>query len=66
MKIAISAREMLDRGIWPHFCELRHINVWALNEGLLGEGDEFTLSEKEAQSLGVLKEVYDGSGQDNQ
>jgi len=34
LKITITAGEILDRGNWDKFCELRGINPYAINEGL--------------------------------
>jgi hypothetical protein len=54
MTITLTAREILDRGIWDEFCDLRGINVWAINEGRMDEDEQFTFTEAEARKLGVV------------
>ena len=53
MKVIISAEEIMDRGRWEEFCEDRGLNVWAVNEGLMDEGEEFVLSPEEAHKYGI-------------
>ncbi len=53
MTITLTAREILDREIWDEFCALRDINVWAVNEGLMDEDEQFTFTEEEARKLGL-------------
>ncbi len=53
MTIKLTAREILDREIWEEFCELRDINVWAVNEGRMDDDEEFTFTEAEAKKLGI-------------
>jgi hypothetical protein len=54
MQIIITAREALNRGIWDDVCELKGINPWALNEGLMSSKDEITLTQEEAKKLGLV------------
>lgn len=54
VKITITARELLDRGLWDQACELIGLNVWAINEGLMDSSDEVTLTQEQAQKLGLL------------
>jgi hypothetical protein len=53
MKYVLTAGELLDRGVWIRFCELRGINEWAMNEGLMSSDEEFTFTEEEAVKLGI-------------
>lgn len=53
MKYVLTASEIMDRRVWDTFCELRGINVWAVNEGLMDSDEEFTLTEDEAAALGI-------------
>lgn len=54
MKLTLTASEILDKGIWEEFCELRGINEWAINEGLMDDTEEFIFTEEEAIHLGIL------------
>ena len=54
MKITITAREALDKGIWDKLCDLKGINVWAINKGLMDSTDEITLTLLEAEELGLI------------
>jgi hypothetical protein len=55
MKYVATAREILDRGIWQEFCDLRGINEWAINEGRMDASEEFTFTEEEALRLGLTR-----------
>jgi len=55
MKVTVTARELLDRGLWIEFCEKRGINSWAINEGQMLDSEEFELTPTEAIELGLLK-----------
>ena len=54
MTITVTARELLDRGVWTEACELLGINEWAVNEGLMDPGDEIILTVNQAKQLGLL------------
>lgn len=54
MKITLTAHDILDRGAWDEFCELRGINEWAIAEGLMDDSEEFTFTYAEAKELGLL------------
>jgi hypothetical protein len=54
MKIVITFGELVDRGLWVEFCEFRGLNTWIMAEGLADDTDETTLSEAEAQKLGLI------------
>jgi len=54
VKLIITAREALDRGIWDKLCNFKGINRWAINEGLIDDDDEIVLTEGEARSLGLI------------
>lgn len=53
MEITITAREALNKGIWDDLCDLKGINVWAINEGMMDDTEEITLTEEEAKALGL-------------
>ena len=54
MRIVVTASEMLQSGSWDEFCELKGINVWAINEGRLSGDEEFSLTLEEAQRFGLV------------
>jgi len=33
MKVVITAREAMDRGVWDQVCDLKGLNPWCVNEG---------------------------------
>lgn len=55
MEIIITVREALDRGIWLELCDLKDWNEWAINEGMMDDTEEITLTEEEAKKLGIIK-----------
>lgn len=55
MNVQITAHEAIERGIWDQVCEMKGLNEWAVNEGMM-DGDELlTFTEKEAKQLGLIK-----------
>lgn len=60
MKIVVTARELLDKGVWIEACNMLDLNDWAIAEGLMDDDEELTLTEKQARILGVIKQpLYD-------
>ena len=57
MKISLTASEILDHnisGLWMKVCDMRGINEWCINEGLMDGGEILTFTEDEAKELGIL------------
>lgn len=54
MNISISLRELLDRGLWDKFCELKGWSIYCLNEGLANSDEVVTLSIDEYKSIGGI------------
>jgi hypothetical protein len=54
MKIVVTLADILDKGSWDMFCEDQGYNPWCINEGLVTETEEVTLSETEAIKYGFL------------
>lgn len=54
MKITIPARVLLDKGLWDQACGLIGLNVWTINEGRMDLSDEVSLTQEQAQELGLL------------
>ena len=53
MRIIITAGEALDKGIWDDLCDLKGINIWAINEGMMDDTEEIALTEEEAKALSL-------------
>ncbi len=51
--ITTTAQEIMDRGAWEEFCELRGINPWCVSEGLMDPDEQFTLSPREMGIIGL-------------
>lgn len=57
MKIIITAREIMDKGLWKDVCRMFGYNEWAVNEGLMSEDDEIILTNSQAIELGLLQSM---------
>lgn len=55
MKIIITAREAIDKGIWDDLCKIKGYSVWCVNEGKMPLEEEISLTEEEARKLGLHK-----------
>lgn len=53
MKVIITANEAIIYGFWDRLCNLKGINLWVVNEGLMDGDHEIELTVEEAQQLGV-------------
>ena len=56
MKLILTIREIMDKGLWLDFCNIRGWNEWCVNEGLADSDEEITLTEEEIKQLGLQKE----------
>jgi len=56
MKITITFREALDKGVWIKLCSLKGLNEWCMKEGQADGSEEAELTMDEAEELGLLKE----------
>lgn len=54
MKIVTTPAELMDRLRWDEACEMLDISPWAVNEGQIDSGEEITLTEEQATTLGLL------------
>lgn len=54
MKIIYTARELITLGVWDKVCEMRGINPYCVNEGLMDSSEEIVFTEPEAKSLGLI------------
>lgn len=57
MKIIITPRELINRGLWEKACEITGVNLWAVSEGLTDSDSEIFLTEEQAQQIGVIHAV---------
>ncbi len=53
MKIVMTIREIMDKGLWEDFCEIRGWSVWIVSEGQADSSEEITLTEDEIKKLGI-------------
>ena len=54
MNVTVTARELMDRDVWPEACGMLGLNEWAVNEGRMDAGDTVTLTMEQAAELGLL------------
>lgn len=55
MKIVITAREALNRGVWIELCAMLGVNEWEVYEGLASDATEFDLTPEQAEKLGLIE-----------
>lgn len=54
MKLIVTPRELIERGLWEAYCKMTGLDEWAVSEGRMDSGDEVTLTEDQARELGLL------------
>jgi hypothetical protein len=55
MKILMTAQEMLHKANdWDALCEEIGLNPWCINEGLVSDDEEFSISEEIARKQGLI------------
>ena len=57
MEILITARELLDKGLWIKACNVLGINEWAINEGLMNSFDTITITAEQAKEIGLVNKL---------
>jgi len=57
IKVTITAKEAIDKGIWDSICAMKGYSVWCVNEGQMDSDHEISLTEAEAKSFGLLRRV---------
>jgi len=55
MKVKVTVRELMDKGVWDEVCELLGLNPWCVNEGLMDSSEEIELTETQAKQMGLLE-----------
>jgi hypothetical protein len=54
-QVTVTARYLLDHGLWDQFCALTGLSEWAVREGQMDAGDTVTVTLAQAAELGMLK-----------
>lgn len=54
MKIIITAKEALEKGVWPEVAEMVGLNVYALADGM-NDNVEIELTPLQAEELQLIK-----------
>lgn len=54
MRIVLTIQEVMERGLLVEVCEMHGLNEWALAAGRIDHSFEVSLSEQEAQRLGLI------------
>jgi len=54
MKIQIPVKELIDKGLWERACDIKGINPWAYNGGIISGSKGVEFSEDEALKLDLL------------
>jgi len=57
MKVITTPTEAMTQGYWLALCELKGINEWAVNEGLMDSSEEIILTWEEGLKLGIVEEL---------
>lgn len=50
----VTARELMDRGVWVAACDELGLNEWAVNEGRMDSDDEVEMTVEQAETIGLL------------
>jgi hypothetical protein len=52
--VTLTVRQIVAKGLWEPFCNLRGIDIYARAEGTCSEDELFSFSESEARKIGIL------------
>lgn len=53
MRIQITIKELIDKGIWQKFCNLKGWNEWCISEGLANYDETIILTIEECKQLNL-------------
>lgn len=53
MDIRITAKELINKGVWDKACKILGISIWAINEGM-DDNSLIYVTEEQAKSLGLI------------
>ena len=54
MKIIVTVKEIMDKGYWDDFCDIKGWNPWCVSEGLCSSDEKIELSRNEAQKFNFI------------
>jgi len=54
MKLVVTFRELIDKGVWDDYCEAHGLSVWCVNEGQADSSEACTLTLEEARKYQFL------------
>ncbi len=57
MKIQMTIREIMDRGLWDKFCDLRGWDYYICKDGKASSDEEITFTKEELESLDIVKKI---------
>ena len=53
MEKIYTAKELMDKYKWDEVCNLKGINPWCINEGLMDSSYEISFNEEECREIGL-------------
>jgi hypothetical protein len=53
ISMRLTAKELMDRGVWQEYCDLTGTNEWAISEGLMDSSETLTVDHALAYALGM-------------
>lgn len=53
MTINLTVKEISDKNIWSDVCDIKNMNPWIRNEGMIQDGEIISLTPKEFLKLGL-------------
>lgn len=51
--ITVTAKYLLERGLWDRACVIHGINPWAMAEGLMSSSDTLGFTQKQVEEMGL-------------
>lgn len=51
----ITPNELFKLNKWIEYCNLKGVNEWAVNEGMMDSNEDLDLTIAEAEKLGIIK-----------
>ena len=56
MKMICDAKDLIEHGAWEAYCQKYGINPYVINEGLMTDDEEITITIEEGVEWGLLPE----------
>lgn len=54
VKVTVTPRDLLDKGVWIEYCNKYDTNEWAISEGLMSSHDEVDITLEDAEAWGLF------------